>query len=336
VVVTRTLTMDRGDDQRRLDLVIRRHLAGSDAPTRARVQRWIDRGQVAVNGVTVRRTAARTKLGDVVSVTTDEVVVRPAPQAEETALDVLYEDAWLLAVDKRPGVVAHPGYRRPTGTLLNALLWRARAWPASGRPSIVGRLDRLTSGVVLVAKTAAAHAALQTVMAGSCTEKDYLAVVYGRVRPARSVIDLRLARDPLDRRRVVASADAGAASLKRVERLDAVNAPRAGLAHQRCRHGTGRTHQIRVQHAARGWPIVGDPEYGAPRRRVVVDAGLAAALGVFPRQALHAWRLAFTHPMTGARVSLEAPLPDDLRGLLAAGGLTVPAGAGDGDRDRAP
>jgi 23S rRNA pseudouridine1911/1915/1917 synthase len=336
VVVTRTLAMDRGDERRRLDLAIRRHLAGTETPTRARIQRWIARGQVTVNGVTVHRTAARTKSGDVVSVTIDDARARPAPQAEETALDVLYEDAWLLAVDKRPGVIVHPGYRQPAGTMLNALLWRAREWPASGRPSIVGRLDKLTSGVVLVAKTAAAHAALQKATAAAHADKDYLAVVYGRVRAARSVIDLKLGRDPLDRRRVVASAEIGAPSLTHVDRIDAVAAPRAGLALLRCRLGTGRTHQIRVHLAARGWPIVGDPVYGEPRWREVAHTGLATALGAFPRQALHAWRLAFTHPMTGARVCLEAPLPDDLRGLLAAAGLAVPAGAAAGDRDRAP
>jgi len=152
-------------------------------------------------------------------------------------------------------------------------------------------------------------------------EKDYLAVVYGRVNVARGEIDLRLATDARDRRKVVASETAGAESLTRFERLARVAAPRAGLALLRCRLATGRTHQIRVHLAARGWPIVGDPAYGEPRWTKVDDPLLAATLRAFPRQALHAWRVAFTHPMTRARVTIEAPIPRDLQGLLDTAGL---------------
>jgi 23S rRNA pseudouridine1911/1915/1917 synthase len=242
----------------------------------------------------------------------------------------LYEDAYLLAVDKRAGVVVHPGYRQGTGTVLNALLWHARDWPASERPSIVGRLDKLTSGLLLVAKTASAHAALQRAMAAPDAEKDYLAVVYGRVKPVRTRIDLKLRRDPSDRRRVVTSSTVGAESLTKVERLAGVAARRAGLALLCCRLGTGRMHQIRAHLAARGWPIVGDAVYGEPRWRDVVDPGLATTLREFPRQALHAWRAAFTHPVTRARIRLEAAVPNDMQGLLTAAGLTVPARVGGG------
>ena len=123
----------------------------------------------------------------------------------------------------------HPSYKNAAGTLLNALLWHARGWPAPQRPSLVGRLDKLTSGVVVVAKTAAIHAALQRTMARGRSEKDYLAVVYGRVNVARGEIDLRLAKDRRDPRRVVASAHVGAASLTRFERLARVAAPAVGL-----------------------------------------------------------------------------------------------------------
>ena len=122
---------------------------------------------------------------------------------------------------------------------MNALLWRARAWPAPQRPSLVSRLDKLTSGLIVVAKTAAAHAALQRAMAAATREKDYLAVVYGRVNVARGEIDLRLATDPGDRRKVVASTTVGAESLTRFERLARVAAPRAGLSLLRCRLGPG-------------------------------------------------------------------------------------------------
>jgi 23S rRNA pseudouridine1911/1915/1917 synthase len=243
--------------------------------------------------------------------------------AEAVNLEVLYEDDHLLALDKPAGVVVHPGYRNTEGTVLNRLLWHARAWPVPQRPSIVGRLDKFTSGIVVVAKSPAVHAALQRAMGSSDTEKDYLALVYGRLKKARGQIDLRLWRDPMDRRRVVASAHVGAPSLTRFERIARVPAPRTGLALVRCSLATGRMHQIRVHLSARGWPIVGDRVYGEPRWSQVVDTALATALRAFPRQALHAWRLAVTHPFTRERLFLEAPLPRDFAELLAAANLRM-------------
>ena len=319
----RTVTADRGDAGRRLDLVVRRHLAGLDAATRTRVQAWIQDGLVTVNGRPVRRVAARVATGDLVAVAVPaaDIRARPAMAAEETDLDVLYEDDDLIAVNKPAGVVVHPTYGHGGGTIMNALLWRARDWPPSHRPSIVGRLDKLTSGIVVAAKTAGAHAALQRAMASARADKSYLALVYGRVAPARGDIDLRLRRDPRDRRRVVASASAGAASLTRFERLGRAAAPRVGLSLVRCSLITGRMHQIRVHLAAHGWPIVGDPKYGVPRWTDVTDPLLRQALRSFPRQALHAWRLVIARPATGVRLAIEAPVPPDLAGLLDAAGL---------------
>ena len=318
----RILTADRGDAGRRLDLVLRRHLTDIDAATRTRVQAWIEDGRVTVNGAVVRRVAARTALGDVVAVVFPDDPVRRVMTAEAVDLDVLYEDGHLLALHKPAGVVVHPGYRNTKGTVLNALLWYAREWPVPQRPSIVGRLDKFTSGIVVVAKTAAVHAALQRAMGSSDTRKDYLALVYGRLKEASGQIDLRLSRDPMDRRRVVASAHLGAPSLTRFERIARVSAPRAGLALVRCSIATGRMHQIRAHLSARGWPIVGDRVYGEPRWSQVVDTGLAATLRAFPRQALHAWRLSVAHPVTRERLILEAPLPRDLKGLLAAANIS--------------
>jgi 23S rRNA pseudouridine1911/1915/1917 synthase len=242
--------------------------------------------------------------------------------AADVGLEVLYEDDHFLAVDKPAGVVVHPTYKHAEGTMMNALLWHARGWPATCRPSLVGRLDKLTSGVVVVAKTAAVHAALQRTMASHDCEKSYLAVVWGRVNRARGEIDLRLGKDRGDRRRVVASVDEGAPSLTRFERLARIGAPHAGLSLLCCRLMTGRMHQIRVHLAARGWPLVGDPVYGEPRWSHIIDPALAATLRVFPRQALHAWRVTLTHPLTGDRMLIEAPLPRDLDGLLNASGLS--------------
>jgi len=301
------IVADRGDAGTRLDLVVRRHLAKTGA-TRTRVQRWIELGLVTVNGVFVRRVSSRVALGDALAVAVPESERPPARraiEAEDVALRVLYEDDQLLVLDKPTGVVVHPAYKNSAGTLLNALAWRARAWPAAERPSIVGRLDKMTSGAVIVARTAAVHAALQRVLRSTESEKEYLAVVHGRVNVARGLINLRLGVDPGDRRRMLTSDRTGAVSLTRFERLS--RGPAMSLL--RCRLFTGRRHQIRAHLAARGWPIVGDPVYGS----VPCDG--------FPRQALHARRVAFTHPTTGERLQVEAPVPEDMTHLIDAAGL---------------
>jgi 23S rRNA pseudouridine1911/1915/1917 synthase len=313
----RQVTADRGDAGCRLDLVLTRHLGDVPWATRTRVQSWIVSGRVTVNGLAVRRAATRAALGDRLELDLPESACPRPMEAEPIDLDVRYEDDHLLVVAKPAGLVVHPGYGHLGGTLMNALLWRARSW-RSGRPSLVGRLDKLTSGVVLVAKSAAVHAALQRTAA----DKDYLAVVYGRV-PTRGRIDLPLEHRREERRKAVPAA-AGAPSVTLFERLAQAAAPRAGLALLRCRLVTGRMHQIRAHLAARGWPLVGDPAYGEPRWSRLADATLAAAVKAFDRQALHAWRIAFVHPATGAPLAVEAPPPGDFAGLVVSAGLHVP------------
>lgn len=215
---------------------------------------------------------------------------------------VLYEDDSLMAIDKPAGIVVHPTYKNTSDTVLDDLQWRARDWPDGARPSLVGRLDKMTSGIVIAAKNAAVHAAMQRRWPEA--EKDYLAVVHGHVADEEGEIDLPLGSDPADRRRRIVLEN-GASSVTRFERL--AFAPGPGLSLLRCRLVTGRTHQIRVHLAARGWPIVGDPVYG--------DVPGPQA---FPRQALHAWRIALTHPLSGERLVIEAPVPSDLRDLLEA------------------
>jgi 23S rRNA pseudouridine1911/1915/1917 synthase len=241
--------------------------------------------------------------------------------AEAVSLEVLFEDDSLLVIDKPAGMVVHPTYRHGSGTAMNALMWHARRWPPLHRPSIVGRLDKLTSGVVVVAKTSAVHAALQRTLASGHSEKEYLAIVYGRVNVARGAIDLRLGRDRSDRRKIVASTTTGAPSLTRFERLARAAAPDEGLSLLCCALATGRTHQIRVHLAARGWPIVGDPTYGEPRWSRILDQTLASALRTFARQALHASRVAFIHPVTRRRLAVHAPPPADFQRLLDVTGL---------------
>lgn len=325
--VTRTFRADRGDAGSRLDRVLRRHLADLHGTSRARLQRWVDQGRVWVNGRPASKPAARVAPGDEVAVTVPEQPARPL-QAQSIPLRVLYEDEHLLAVDKPAGLVVHPSFGHRDGTLMNALLWRAAAWGRDRRPSLVHRLDKHTSGVVLVAKSREVHAGLARTMAAGGAAKEYLAVVYGRVPTARGRIALRLARDPLDRRRVIAVATGGRESLTLYERVARSRGEQAGLALLRCQLVSGRLHQIRVHLAATGWPIVGDPVYGEPRWRALASAELAAAAREFPRQALHAWRLRLEHPVLGRPLELVAPLPDDIAGLLRAAGIapegTVP------------
>jgi 23S rRNA pseudouridine1911/1915/1917 synthase len=214
------------------------------------------------------------------------------PEPEPLELSVLYEDETLIAVNKPPGMVVHPTYRNRTGTLLNGLLWHVRHRPGI-TPRIVTRLDKDTSGLVVVALTPEAQARMQK-DAGSM-KKEYIAVVRGRPEPPSGVISLPLARDSADRRVVVVT-PSGQASETRYE----VIASAGGRSVVRCELVTGRTHQIRVHLAARGCPILGDAVYGVPHE------GLT-------RQALHAWRVSLVHPVSRARVGIEAPLPDDLQ-----------------------
>src|SRR4029077_19321037 len=178
-----------------------------------------------VNGAPVRRVSTRTAFGDIVSIVLPDEKPRAAMAAEDVRLEVLYEDEHLIAIDKPAGMVVHPTYKHTANTLMNALLWRARAWPPPQRPSLVSRLDKLTSGIVVVAKDAAAHAALQRAMAMNDCEKDYLALVSGPVNLARGGVDLRLAKDRRDHRRVAASATFGAESLTRFVRLARATVP---------------------------------------------------------------------------------------------------------------
>lgn len=216
-------------------------------------------------------------------------------------LEILYEDEWLVVVDKPAGVVVHPAYRNPDGTLLDEL--RARISGAS--LGVVGRLDKWTSGIVIVAKSAAIHADLQRQWHHA--EKDYLAVVDASVESASGEISLPIGTDPADRRRRMVRPD-GAPSVTLFERLACSRT--IGRSLLRCRLVTGRRHQIRVHLATSGWPIAGDAVYGEP----IAD---------FPRLALHATRLRFVHPRSGERLSIDAAVPADLQQFLASSGLPL-------------
>ncbi len=285
---------DRGDARLRLDQILVRRVTAVSRMSRNVAQQWIEAGAVTIDRQPARRPSARVREGAAIEVTLpDTATRRSAPEAEAVEVDVLYEDASLIAIDKPAGVVVHPSYKQVSGTLLNALLWRIRD-RVDARPGILTRLDKDTSGIVVVALNADVHAAMQRDGAARRIQKEYLAIVSGVPRPSSGTIREPLARDPADRRRVVVT-EGGAESETRYDVIDSSD----GLSVVRCELVTGRTHQIRVHLQSRGWPILGDRAYGVPDGRIT-------------RQALHAWRITFPHPVTREPVTLEAPLPEDM------------------------
>ena len=319
----RLVVPDRGDAGVRLDLVLLRHLRSERGMSRTRIQKWIAAGDVLVNGTPAPRAAWRVAAGDELHVRWARPRARARPSPEPIPLDILYEDDHLLAVCKPAGLVVHPSYKNASGTLINGVLQRAESWPSGSKPSLLGRLDKQTSGVVLVAKRPAIHATMQRAMDARRIDKDYLAVVWGKPSPPRGTIDLALDRDPWDRRRVTVTDRGGQPSVTLYQRLS-VSPRRPGVptcSLVRCRLITGRTHQIRVHLAAKGWPIIGDQVYG--RRTPPSVAPDHDARGI-NRQALHAWRLSLPHPVTGRTLVIIAPLPSDMQALCTA--LQLPTG----------
>ena len=287
-------TADRGDARLRLDQVLVRRITQVSGMSRARAQRWIADGLVSVNRTPAARASMRLREGTAVEVDLpNRSRLRERAAAEPVPLDVLYEDDALMAVNKPAGMVVHPTFRNPSGTLLNGVLWRVRN-RKDIRPGLVSRLDKDTSGVVVVALSPGVHARIQRDAHAARVIKEYLAIVRGTPRPLEGRIALPLRRDPADRRRVIAD-PAGVPS----ETMYSVIASGDGYSLVNCRLGTGRTHQIRVHLAATGWPIAADRTYGS-------------ADPVIQRQALHAWRVTFPHPQSREMVTIEAPVPDDI------------------------
>jgi len=296
--------------------------------SRSRVQKLIEEGAVRVSGRPAKRSHTVRAGEDVELEVSDPKPTALTPEA--IPLSVLYEDEDLLAVDKPPGLVVHPSPGHASGTLVNALLHHVRDLAGVGgelRPGIVHRLDRNTSGVLLVAKTDRAHESLSRQMKKRSMRKVYLALAAGVPKVRKGEVTLAIARDPRDRKKMKAfrlaeGAPAGAREARTVYEIEREWFP-LGLTLLRCLLVTGRTHQIRVHLAAAGLPVVGDPVYGRPRYERVRDAAIKALLTGFPRQALHAERIAFRHPATNEPLEIVAPLPDDLRGLLDALGAAA-------------
>jgi 23S rRNA pseudouridine1911/1915/1917 synthase len=295
----------------RLDLLL---VSREPGLTRTRIARLIDEGNVLVGGRPCRA-GQKMKAGVEVALDIPEVKPYLAALPEEIALDVVYEDAALIVIDKPAGMVVHPAAGHYGGTLVNALLFHCRDLSGIGgelRPGIVHRLDKDTSGLLVAAKSDEAHGGLAGQFKRHEVKKRYQAVVYGLPRMEEGRIEADVGRHPSDRKKMSTRSRHGRSAVtlwRVVERYEDAALLDVDIE-------TGRTHQIRVHLSELGYPVVGDPVYGkAGRCNDVKDAVARKIMKNFPRQALHARWLAFRHPLTGEHMEFFSPLPPDMAGL---------------------
>ena len=308
---SRSLTVEGSEAGARLDVWLAGRLPEL---SRARVQALMAEGAVRVGG-RAARPSIRLRGGEEVTVFLPDPVAASVA-AEDLPLAIVYQDAWLVVVDKPAGMTVHPGAGRPAGTLVNALLHHVRDLSGVGgvlRPGIVHRLDRGTSGLMVVAKDDETHRALAAQFASRTVEKEYLAVVHGVPRAKQGVVEAAIGRDPVHRMKMSIRAPRGRAARSAYTVEEALD----GAALLRVRIHTGRTHQIRVHLASLGHPVAGDATYGGTRSPGSRRPESRAALAALARPALHAARLVFDHPASGERLRFEAPLPADLTALLS-------------------
>jgi 23S rRNA pseudouridine1911/1915/1917 synthase len=306
-----TITVAATDSSVRLDQFLAPRLTWS----RARLQKLLKSGLVRVNG-TVKSASYKVRPGDSIAVSP------PAPEPsyltpEPLDLDILFEDRDLLVVVKPPGLVVHPGAGHKEGTLLNALLHHCPELAEIGevsRPGLVHRLDKDTSGLLVVAKTALAHASLVSQFQDRTVAKTYLALVWGHLSAPEGEIERQVGRHPTARHKMSVHARRGrqAVTLWRVLRELPGTLSLVELTPK-----TGRTHQLRVHLAALNHPVLGDATYGGGVSRLTGNLALAQLKPLVRRQLLHAWRLGITHPRTGERLRWEAPPPADFAAVLA-------------------
>jgi 23S rRNA pseudouridine1911/1915/1917 synthase len=304
--VSRTLRVPDLPGPVRLDVFL---LTSGAAISRSQAKTWIEAGRVSVDG--------RGRKAGFVLRGGESIVVDPPPaprksaEPEDLPLRILYEDDDVVAIDKPAGMVVHPAPGWWRGTIVNALLHRGlvSAQPSDERPGIVHRLDKETSGVLIVARNARAQLALARAFHDRLVKKTYLAVVLGVPRPPTGALEWAIGRHPRNRQRMSIRSRSARAARTRYEVLEAF----ATLSLVRLEPETGRTHQIRVHLAASGHPVLADPLYGARKGRALPRDGPG---GSFTRQALHAAELEIVHPNSGERLHLRAPLPPDMTALL--------------------
>ena len=338
-MVTRITFQIHDDPPKRLDKALARDVPPEAQLSRSRIAKLIADGAVRVDGAAVTDPRFRAEAGAEITVDVAAAVAPEHLEPEDIPLVVVYEDADLIVVDKPAGMVVHPAPGTPSGTLVNALLHHCGD-DLSGvgglkRPGIVHRIDKETSGLLVAAKTDAAHQGLAAQFAAHSVDRRYLAVCYGvpdsadpRLRGIRGTsfdpgnilrIQTFLGRHRTDRQRQAVSFDSGRHAVTRARVVEPLGAPPAAALIE-CWLETGRTHQIRVHMAHVGHALIGDPVYGGRRRlaeAAVGAAGVAAAQG-FPRQALHAATLGFQHPVSGERLEFSSELPGDIVELIAA------------------
>ena len=307
-------TVEAAERGERLDRLLARRFGDL---SRTRLKHLVEAGLVSVDGATIKDPSLRVKPGQRCAVTVPAPVA-DAPEAQAMPLDIRYEDAELIVLEKPAGLVVHPAPGNPDGTLVNALLAHCGDSLAGiggvRRPGIVHRLDKDTSGLMVVAKSQRAHAALAADFAARRIERAYLAVTWGVPQPREGEISGAIGRNPANRKTMAVVRRGGRAAMTRY-RVLRIFKDAAGLVE--CRLATGRTHQIRVHLSAHGNPLVGDPVYGRSRGRPrVLPAPIKAAIDAFPRQALHAASLGFKHPATGEWLQFQSELPNDMKDLI--------------------
>ncbi|MEC7792510.1 MAG: RluA family pseudouridine synthase [Pseudomonadota bacterium] len=335
-VSTETLTLCiAAHPPARLDKALARDVPEQASLSRTRLSRLIAEGRVRCNGAVVTDAKARVAEGDEIEITLEQAA-EVETVAQEIPLDVVYEDAQLIVINKPAGMVVHPAPGSPDGTLVNALLHHCgdslSGIGGEKRPGIVHRIDKETSGLLVVAKSDKAHHALAAQFEKHTAERAYLAVCHGvpdgsdpRLRGVKGAsfepggvlkLTTQLGRHRTDRQKQAVSFDGGRHAVTRARVLEPFGDAAALI---ECRLETGRTHQIRVHMAHAGHALVGDPVYGGRRKAgKALSEGAAAAVNGFARQALHAAVLGFAHPDDGRLLRFEAPLPEDMQDLLAA------------------
>jgi pseudouridine synthase, RluA family len=308
------LVVPAGEHRKRIDVYLTHHIENA---TRSKVQQAIETGMVLVNGKIVR-SSYQLNPNDVIDITFPRPP-RPDALAENIPLDIVYEDGSLLVVNKPAGMVTHPAYTHYTGTLVNALLFHCNHLSKINtemRPGIVHRLDKDTTGLMVIAKTDAVHAFLAKQFSKRTIEREYWAVVWGRFKSPKGTIDANLGRSKRDRKKVAVTEDGKSAIteyevMKEYEFLSLV----------RLHLKTGRTHQIRVHLAHIGHPVFGDPTYNGRSNTWNGLEGKKAQqagklLKLISRQALHAKTIGFIHPATKEFVKFDSELPEDMQSVL--------------------
>ncbi len=325
---TYKIAIEKAEAGERLDRLLAARLPDL---SRSRLKNLIEAGRLSAGGATIVEPSYRVKPGQRLILAVPAAV--PArPQAQAMPLDILYEDAELIVIDKPPGLVVHPAPGNPDRTLVNALLAHCgeglTGIGGERRPGIVHRLDKDTSGVMVAAKTQAAHASLVASFAAREIERAYLAVVWGAPQPRSGEIAGNIGRSPRNRKKMAVLDRGGRPARTRYRVLKvltpgggpggAPGGPEGQAALVECRLLSGRTHQIRVHLAAAGHPLLGDPLYGragASRARRLPEAA-QAALKALDRQALHARTLGFRHPVTAEALRFESEIPLDIKRLI--------------------